>query len=171
MGTCSYYITGWNKNTELADWKSFPPRTLNTPPESFVPLLQNKLQAFSSSCQSEYGLVATWRRLDDDDGHIHHFFCSSWWSLPFFRLEGHLRQHFSTWHSSTGTFSFFQHQQHGGQLLLLLFDRWSCFTFYPYTQGILVNGQYPGPDIYSVTNDNLIINVHNDLDEPFLLSW
>jgi hypothetical protein len=38
-------------------------------------------------------------------------------------------------------------------------------------RGILINGQYPGPDIYSVTNDNLIINVHNDLDEPFLLSW
>ncbi|XP_010436936.1 PREDICTED: L-ascorbate oxidase homolog [Camelina sativa] len=38
-------------------------------------------------------------------------------------------------------------------------------------KGILINGQYPGPDIYSVTNDNLIINVHNELDEPFLLSW
>ncbi|CAA7048654.1 unnamed protein product [Microthlaspi erraticum] len=38
-------------------------------------------------------------------------------------------------------------------------------------RGILINGQFPGPEIYSVTNDNLIINVHNDLDEPFLLSW
>ncbi|KAK6118671.1 hypothetical protein DH2020_047584 [Rehmannia glutinosa] len=38
-------------------------------------------------------------------------------------------------------------------------------------QGILINGQFPGPDIYSVTNDNIIINVHNNLDEPFLLSW
>ncbi|XP_010555198.1 PREDICTED: L-ascorbate oxidase homolog [Tarenaya hassleriana] len=38
-------------------------------------------------------------------------------------------------------------------------------------RGILINGQFPGPNIYSVTNDNLIINVHNDLDEPFLLSW
>ncbi|KAF4388494.1 hypothetical protein F8388_012471 [Cannabis sativa] len=38
-------------------------------------------------------------------------------------------------------------------------------------QGILINGQFPGPDIHSVTNDNLIINVHNSLDEPFLLSW
>ncbi|XVE93938.1 hypothetical protein REPUB_Repub01dG0237200 [Reevesia pubescens] len=38
-------------------------------------------------------------------------------------------------------------------------------------QGILINGQFPGPDIYSVTNDNLIINVFNNLDEPFLLSW
>ncbi|KAJ0010108.1 hypothetical protein Pint_34197 [Pistacia integerrima] len=38
-------------------------------------------------------------------------------------------------------------------------------------QGILINGQFPGPNIYSVTNDNLIINVHNSLSEPFLLSW
>ncbi|KAF3674298.1 L-ascorbate oxidase -like protein [Capsicum annuum] len=38
-------------------------------------------------------------------------------------------------------------------------------------QGILINGQFPGPDIYSVTNDNLIINVHNDLPDPFLLTW
>ncbi|KAF5184431.1 L-ascorbate oxidase-like protein [Thalictrum thalictroides] len=38
-------------------------------------------------------------------------------------------------------------------------------------QGILINGQFPGPDIHSVTNDNLIINVFNNLPEPFLLSW
>ncbi|KAH0984091.1 hypothetical protein GBA52_011268 [Prunus armeniaca] len=38
-------------------------------------------------------------------------------------------------------------------------------------QGILINGQFPGPQIESVTNDNLIINVFNSLDEPFLLSW
>ncbi|XP_058725431.1 L-ascorbate oxidase homolog [Vicia villosa] len=38
-------------------------------------------------------------------------------------------------------------------------------------QGILINGQFPGPDIHSVTNDNLIINVFNNLDQPFLLSW
>ncbi|XP_077246764.1 L-ascorbate oxidase homolog [Tasmannia lanceolata] len=38
-------------------------------------------------------------------------------------------------------------------------------------QGILINGQFPGPDIHSVTNDNLIINVFNSLPEPFLLSW
>ncbi|XP_030523033.1 L-ascorbate oxidase homolog [Rhodamnia argentea] len=38
-------------------------------------------------------------------------------------------------------------------------------------QGILINGQFPGPDVYSVTNDNLIINVHNSLPEPFLLTW
>ncbi|CAI9117050.1 OLC1v1018364C1 [Oldenlandia corymbosa var. corymbosa] len=38
-------------------------------------------------------------------------------------------------------------------------------------QVILINGQFPGPDIEAVTNDNLIINVYNSLDEPFLLSW
>ncbi|KAJ3706805.1 hypothetical protein LUZ61_010510 [Rhynchospora tenuis] len=38
-------------------------------------------------------------------------------------------------------------------------------------QGILINGQFPGPDIYSQTNDNLIINVHNNLPDPFLISW
>lgn len=36
---------------------------------------------------------------------------------------------------------------------------------------ILVNGQFPGPDINSTTNNNLVINVFNDLDEPFLFSW
>uniref|UniRef100_J3ML91 Plastocyanin-like domain-containing protein n=1 Tax=Oryza brachyantha TaxID=4533 RepID=J3ML91_ORYBR len=38
-------------------------------------------------------------------------------------------------------------------------------------QGILINGQFPGPQIEAVTNDNLIINVFNNLTEPFLLSW
>ncbi|GAB4859440.1 hypothetical protein Ancab_010906 [Ancistrocladus abbreviatus] len=38
-------------------------------------------------------------------------------------------------------------------------------------QGILINGQFPGPPIEAVTNDNLIISVFNSLDEPFLISW
>ncbi|XP_073139658.1 L-ascorbate oxidase homolog [Henckelia pumila] len=38
-------------------------------------------------------------------------------------------------------------------------------------QGILINGQFPGPQIDCVTNDNLIISVFNYLDEPFLISW
>lgn len=38
-------------------------------------------------------------------------------------------------------------------------------------QGILINGQFPGPQIESVTNDNLIISVFNSLDEPFLITW
>ncbi|KAK6131401.1 hypothetical protein DH2020_034844 [Rehmannia glutinosa] len=47
-------------------------------------------------------------------------------------------------------------------------------TIYPLgvpQQGILINGQFPGPDIYSVTNDNVIVNVINSLDEPFLIHW
>ncbi|KAH9623905.1 hypothetical protein KSS87_017539 [Heliosperma pusillum] len=38
-------------------------------------------------------------------------------------------------------------------------------------QGILINGQFPGPPIQAVTNDNLIISVYNGLDDPFLISW
>ncbi|KZV16146.1 L-ascorbate oxidase [Dorcoceras hygrometricum] len=38
-------------------------------------------------------------------------------------------------------------------------------------QGILINGQFPGPQIDCVTNDNLIINIFNYLNEPFLISW
>ncbi|XP_074589962.1 L-ascorbate oxidase homolog [Curcuma longa] len=38
-------------------------------------------------------------------------------------------------------------------------------------QGILINGQFPGPLIDAVTNDNIIINVFNSLTEPFLISW
>ncbi|XP_062224889.1 L-ascorbate oxidase homolog [Phragmites australis] len=38
-------------------------------------------------------------------------------------------------------------------------------------QGILINGQFPGPEIECQTNENLIINVRNSLPEPFLLSW
>lgn len=38
-------------------------------------------------------------------------------------------------------------------------------------QGILINGQFPGPQIDAVTNDNIIVNVFNNLSIPFLLSW
>ncbi|CAK9176060.1 unnamed protein product [Ilex paraguariensis] len=38
-------------------------------------------------------------------------------------------------------------------------------------QGILINGQFPGPQIDCVTNNNLIISVYNYLNEPFLISW
>ncbi|KAL5715398.1 hypothetical protein ACHQM5_017225 [Ranunculus cassubicifolius] len=38
-------------------------------------------------------------------------------------------------------------------------------------QGILINGQFPGPKIDAVTNNNLIISVYNYLNEPFLMSW
>lgn len=38
-------------------------------------------------------------------------------------------------------------------------------------QGILINGQFPGPNINSTTNNNIVLNVFNYLDEPFLLTW
>ncbi|KAG9443451.1 hypothetical protein H6P81_014791 [Aristolochia fimbriata] len=38
-------------------------------------------------------------------------------------------------------------------------------------RGILINGQFPGPNINSTTNNNIVINVFNNLDEPFLLTW
>ncbi|KAK4789292.1 hypothetical protein SAY86_020611 [Trapa natans] len=38
-------------------------------------------------------------------------------------------------------------------------------------QCILVNGQFPGPNINSTTNNNVVINIFNQLDEPFLMTW
>ncbi|KAD4888091.1 hypothetical protein R6Q59_034809 [Mikania micrantha] len=38
-------------------------------------------------------------------------------------------------------------------------------------RGILINGMFPGPTIECETNDNIIINVVNKLDEPFLITW
>ncbi|KFK35575.1 hypothetical protein AALP_AA4G008600 [Arabis alpina] len=36
---------------------------------------------------------------------------------------------------------------------------------------ILINGQFPGPNLNSTSNNNVVINVFNHLDEPFLLTW
>ncbi|XP_061363417.1 L-ascorbate oxidase homolog [Gastrolobium bilobum] len=38
-------------------------------------------------------------------------------------------------------------------------------------QGILINGQFPGPTIEAITNDNIVVNVVNKLDEKFLITW
>jgi FtsP/CotA-like multicopper oxidase with cupredoxin domain len=38
-------------------------------------------------------------------------------------------------------------------------------------QVILINGQFPGPQLDVVTNDNIVLNLFNKLDEPFLLTW
>ncbi|CAN8269389.1 unnamed protein product [Cochlearia groenlandica] len=38
-------------------------------------------------------------------------------------------------------------------------------------QVILINGQFPGPNLNSTSNNNVVINVFNHLDEPFLLTW
>ncbi|OIS97837.1 PREDICTED: L-ascorbate oxidase homolog [Nicotiana attenuata] len=38
-------------------------------------------------------------------------------------------------------------------------------------QIILINGQFPGPKLDLVTNENVILNLINKLDEPLLLTW
>ncbi|KAK3003341.1 hypothetical protein RJ639_019858 [Escallonia herrerae] len=38
-------------------------------------------------------------------------------------------------------------------------------------QAILINGEFPGPNINSTGNNNIVVNVFNHLDEPFLLTW
>ncbi|KAL2554621.1 SKU5 similar 3 [Forsythia ovata] len=36
---------------------------------------------------------------------------------------------------------------------------------------ITINDMFPGPLINSTTNDNIHVNVHNDMDEPLLMTW
>nr|AAL87103.1 1-ascorbate oxidase [Petunia x hybrida] len=38
-------------------------------------------------------------------------------------------------------------------------------------QGILINGQLPGPTINCTSNNNIVVNVFNHLDEPLLITW
>ncbi|KAK8268227.1 hypothetical protein V6Z12_D11G052500 [Gossypium hirsutum] len=38
-------------------------------------------------------------------------------------------------------------------------------------QVILINGQFPGPKLDVVTNNNIILNLMNKLDQPFLMTW
>ncbi|KAE8711286.1 L-ascorbate oxidase-like protein [Hibiscus syriacus] len=38
-------------------------------------------------------------------------------------------------------------------------------------KGILINNEFPGPNINSTTNNNVVVNVFNNLDEPFLITW
>ncbi|XP_052624393.1 L-ascorbate oxidase homolog [Lactuca sativa] len=38
-------------------------------------------------------------------------------------------------------------------------------------QVILINGKFPGPVINCTSNNNILVNVFNNLDEPFLLTW
>ncbi|CAA2990659.1 L-ascorbate oxidase homolog [Olea europaea subsp. europaea] len=39
------------------------------------------------------------------------------------------------------------------------------------TPVILINGQFPGPEINCNSNNNVVFNVFNHLDEPFLFTW
>ncbi|KAA8538839.1 hypothetical protein F0562_025531 [Nyssa sinensis] len=38
-------------------------------------------------------------------------------------------------------------------------------------QVILINGEFPGPKINCSSNNNIVVNVFNNLDEPFLFTW
>lgn len=38
-------------------------------------------------------------------------------------------------------------------------------------KAILINNQFPGPNINSTTNNNIVINIFNHLDEPILFTW
>ncbi|XP_019180137.1 PREDICTED: L-ascorbate oxidase homolog [Ipomoea nil] len=38
-------------------------------------------------------------------------------------------------------------------------------------QGILINGKFPGPTINGTSNNNVVVNVFNEIDEPLLLTW
>ncbi|GAA0161542.1 oxidase [Lithospermum erythrorhizon] len=38
-------------------------------------------------------------------------------------------------------------------------------------QVILINNQFPGPTINSTSNNNIVINIFNKLDEPLLFTW
>ncbi|KAJ8760175.1 hypothetical protein K2173_011031 [Erythroxylum novogranatense] len=38
-------------------------------------------------------------------------------------------------------------------------------------QVILINNEFPGPVINSTSNNNIVVNVFNNLDEPFLITW
>jgi L-ascorbate oxidase len=36
---------------------------------------------------------------------------------------------------------------------------------------IMINKQFPGPVINCTSNNNIVINVFNDIDEPLLFTW
>lgn len=38
-------------------------------------------------------------------------------------------------------------------------------------QIILINDEFPGPNINSTTNNNIHVNVFNNIDEPILFTW
>lgn len=47
----------------------------------------------------------------------------------------------------------------------------SLFFLFSIMQVIVINDQFPGPLLNATTNDVLNINVHNNLTEPFLMTW
>ncbi|KAK4357028.1 hypothetical protein RND71_022638 [Anisodus tanguticus] len=69
-----------------------------------------------------------------------------------------------------------RHEKHGTCSYPVVHDEYEYFlttlnVYFKYNvTGILKNGQFPGSTIECVINDNLIINIFNSLDEPFLIS-
>ncbi len=39
------------------------------------------------------------------------------------------------------------------------------------SQVIAINKKFPGPTINVTTNNNVVVNVHNKLDEDLLMHW
>ena len=105
-------------------------------------------------------------------------------SISVLYMERDLWRYLSSWCQATGNFFFLSSSRF--KIFTFSWFLWYIFTGYIYIyiscevtfmnvsemlQGILINGQFPGPQITSVTNENLIVSVFNSLNEPFLLSW
>jgi hypothetical protein len=89
--------------------------------------------------------------------------------VPVLHVDRHQRRHLPARREAEGR-STYTHTAAWYRFHLSLLMRrgfWSRSR----AQGILINNQFPGPQIDAVTNDNLVINVYNKLTEPFLLSW
>ncbi|KAL4278742.1 hypothetical protein GQ457_03G038120 [Hibiscus cannabinus] len=69
-------------------------------------------------------------------------------------------------------------------LLLLIIDRYCSELMYDWTvsyaqraplgidkQVIVINDIFPGPVLYASTNDVVNVNIHNNLTDPFLMTW
>lgn len=47
----------------------------------------------------------------------------------------------------------------------------SRFCVLLWNQVIVINNQFPGPILEARTNDVVNVNIHNNLTEPFLMTW
>lgn len=87
--------------------------------------------------------------------------------LQVLHLEHHLWRHLAP--GSQATSPPFIHYSSS---LIVQYISYNNLSSCGELQGILINGQFPGPQIEAVINDNVVINiVHNSLQEPFLISW
>lgn len=128
--------------------------------------IQNKIIFDSSS--SSWSFSSTEQFCDSERRkplQVLHLDCDLWRYLP-------------SWRPSTGTkyttidSTHLQSKIHffNGQYPLKNSLLMSCL-FVCLFKVILINGQFPGPKLEVVTNDNIILNLINKLDQPFLLTW